>query len=53
MTMPAPEPIQDDTPDPRERDLARRSATPAVAGWVIVALILIAAAAAYTVFAIL
>ncbi len=51
--MPAPEPIQDDTPDPRERDMARRSATPAVAGWVIVVLILIGAAVVYGVSAIL
>lgn len=51
--MPAPEPIHDDTPDPREKDLARRSGTPAVAIWVILALILIGAAVVYGVSAIL
>lgn len=51
--MPAPEPIQDDTPDPREQDLARRSRTPSVGVWVILALILIAAGVVYGVSAIL
>lgn len=53
MAMPAPEPIRDDTPDPRKQDLARRSRTPAVGGWVIIALILIGAAVVYAVSAIL
>lgn len=51
--MPAPEPIRNDTPDPREQDLARRSRTPAVGVWLIVALILMAAAIVYVVSAIL
>jgi fatty acid desaturase len=51
--VPAPEPRHDDTPDPRERDLSRRSQTPAVGLWVIVLLILLAAALAYTLFAVL
>ena len=51
--MPAPEPIHDDTPDPRNQDLARRSKTPSVGIWVIVALILIGAAVVYGVSAIL
>lgn len=34
-------------PDPHERDLQRRSSTPAVGIWVILALILIAGAAVY------
>jgi len=49
--MPAPEPIEDDTPDPRERDLQRRSRTPAVGVWVILALILIGGAAIYVISA--
>ena len=53
VCMPAPEPFHDDTPDPREKDLARRSKTPAVGVWVIVALILIAVAVVYVVSAIL
>ena len=51
--MPAPEPIHDDTPDPRKQELARRSKTPSVGIWVIVALILIGAAVVYGVSAIL
>ncbi|MGV3580507.1 hypothetical protein [Brevundimonas sp.] len=51
--MPAPEQIRNDTPDPRERDLARRSKTPAVGIWVILALILMAVAVVYVVSAIL
>lgn len=51
--MPAPDPVHDDTPDPRERDLSRRSATPAVGAWVILGLILIAGAVVYVVSAIL
>ena len=51
--MPAPEPIRNDTPDPRERDLSRRSQTPAVGIWVVIALILIAGAVVYVVSAIL
>lgn len=49
--MPAPEPIENDTPDPRERDLQRRSNNPAVAVWVILALILIGGAAIYVISA--
>ena len=44
-------PNDDDTPDPRESDLSRRSGTSALGGWLIVFLILMAAAAAYVVFA--
>ena len=51
--MPAQDPNDDDTPDPREQDLSRRSQTPALGGWVILVLILIAAAVAYVVFALL
>lgn len=51
--MPAPDPIHDDTPDPRERDLSRRSKTPAVGIWVILALILMAVAVVYVISAIL
>jgi hypothetical protein len=53
VCMPAPEPIHDDTPDPHEKDLARRSKTPAVGAWVIVALILMVVALVYVVSAIL
>lgn len=45
--MPAPDPIEDDTPDPAERDLQRRSRTPAVGVWLILALILIGGAVVY------
>ncbi len=51
--MPAPLPPDDDTPDPRERDLSRRSQTPPVGVWVILALILIGGAVAYVVSSIL
>lgn len=37
----------DDTPDPRERDLSRRSGAPSVGIWLIIALILMAAALVY------
>lgn len=37
----------DDTPDPRERDLSRRAGSSALGIWLIVALILMAAAAVY------
>lgn len=45
--MNPPEPIEDDTPDPAELDLQRRSHNPAVAGWVILVLILMGGAAIY------
>lgn len=48
--MPAQTP-QDDTPDPREQELSRRSQTPAVGGWVVILGILLAAAVAYAAFA--
>lgn len=51
--MPAPDPIQNDTPDPGERDLSRRSAGGSVGVWVIVALLLMAAAVVYVVSALL
>lgn len=51
--MPAPDPIHDDTPDPREQDLSRRSKTPAVGVWVILALILMAVAVVYVISAVL
>lgn len=37
----------DDTPDPKERDLSRRAGSSALGIWLIVALILMAAAAVY------
>jgi hypothetical protein len=45
--MTPPEPIEDDTPDPAKLELQRRSHNPAVAVWVILALILIGGAAIY------
>ncbi len=37
----------DDTPDPRERDLSRRSQTSSVGIWLIIALILMGGALVY------
>lgn len=49
--MSPPEHIEDDTPDPAERDLQRRSHNPSVAVWVILALILMGGAAIYVLMA--
>ncbi len=49
--MPDPDHIDDDTPDPRERNLSRRSETPSVGLWLVIAVILIGAAVAYALFA--
>lgn len=43
-------PTDDDTPDPRESDLSRRSGNSALGGWLVVILILMAVAAAYALF---
>ncbi|MBU1346358.1 MAG: hypothetical protein KKA16_05330 [Alphaproteobacteria bacterium] len=51
--MPVTDPREDDTPDPRERDLSRRSQNPSVGVWVVLALLLIAAAGVYVLSAIL
>jgi len=51
--MPATDPNNDDTPDPREQDLSRRSQGPSVGVWVILGLILMAAVVVYIVSAIL
>ena len=51
--MPAPTPSDDDTPDPREQDLSRRSQGPSVGIWLILGLILMAAVVVYIVSAIL
>ena len=49
--MPAPLPHDDDTPDPRQEDLSRRSGSSPVAIWVVLALIGIGAAVVYVVSA--
>lgn len=36
-----------DTPDPRDRDLSRRSGTPAVSPWLIIGVILLLGALVY------
>lgn len=52
--MPAEPPDQDPVDaDPRERGLQRRAGGPAVSPWVILVLILMAAALAYVAFALL
>lgn len=45
---PVPAPDEDTPPDQsRERDLARRSASPALSPWLVIGLILMAAAGVY------
>lgn len=44
-------PTDDDTPDPRERDLSRRSGNSALGGWLTLLLILMAGAGAFVIFA--
>jgi hypothetical protein len=51
--MPPPKPVDDDTPDPRERDLSRRSQGSSVGVWAILGLILMAAAVVYIASAVL
>jgi hypothetical protein len=50
--MTPPDPLEDDTPDPAELDLQRRSHNPSVAVWVVLALILMAGAAIYVLSAV-
>lgn len=51
--MPPPNPVDDDTPDPREQDLSRRSQGAPVGVWPILGLILMAAVVVYIVSALL